>query len=246
MNMSQAQAAGDMERVSYFQKEAKKTPLGINAASPRDIMLYGYKALPESESRYLESFKQLKTTEQRARALRLASPTMGYLLTNYWQAQTPSGKFSDPFMEQKAQEFTPATFRQNVLTDLMASVQLPNRSWEGWDPKVNLNAARTKYIESIGEDIHNFGLWESDVRQYERQFPELPVPELLDIPSSPVVTFNENVARLGLTSQVLGYNFGYGGRNSQQIHYNYPRHHDIYASYYNHDYRITSSIYNYR
>jgi len=246
MNMAQAAARGDIERTKYFEKEAKGTPLGINVASPRDIMLHGYKSLPESERRYLETFKGLTDTGERARALNLVSPSMGYLLTNYWSSQIPSGQFTSPAMIEPSGMYPPDVFRGNVLADLLANVQLPGKDWQGWDGRVNLNAAKTKYIERIGEDIHNFGMWESDVRQYERQFPDLPVPDILDLPNNPSTIFQENMHRLGLTSQVLGYNFGYGGRNNQNFTYRVPAFHDQYNAYRSQDYRLVSSLYNYR
>ena len=210
-------------------------------------MLYGRSSLSPWERPYLEPFKGLKTTAERERAMGMVSPTMGYLLSNYWKNEMPTGRgFSSPGMKSFGEMYDPDVFRGNILNDLMARVELPEGDWSGWDPRVDLKAAKIKYIERTGEDIHNFGMWDSDARRLGRQFPNIGVPEIMSLNEPTTATFMSNMSALGLDLQMLGYGFGYGGGSGMNISFMHNRYEDRSRSMLSRHYRLQSSLYNYQ
>ena len=46
---------------------------------------------------------------------------------------------------------------------------MPGPNWIGWHPKVDLEDIKLKVVETLGEDMHDYGLWQSRARTLNRK-----------------------------------------------------------------------------
>lgn len=197
-NLELAKQAGDGELMASFRKEMKRSYLGVNPRSPRDAAIYAKLSMDPSEAPYFEHFVDVKSTEERKRILKLVPETTAYVLTNIWAGQAPAGEeVFDEDLSLASRRFDPGAYRQEKLDNFLETTDLPEKDWPGWDPRVSITASKVKWIENRGDNIHNFGLWESDRRRVTRQFPTLQPPDIstgLNVPSR----YIQNLSRLGL------------------------------------------------
>lgn len=50
-------------------------------------------------------------------------------------------------------------------THLLGNVTLPPANWVGWHPSVDLEDVKLKVVQSLGEDMHDYNLWESRAKE---------------------------------------------------------------------------------
>jgi hypothetical protein len=78
-----------------------------------------------------------------------------------------------PFSEELGAEFSEAVrkgharphkyadwYRQKEITEYFQSHELPDESWIGWDPRVDMEDVKMKFVRQEGYDFHDFDLWE--------------------------------------------------------------------------------------
>ncbi len=49
-------------------------------------------------------------------------------------------------------------------TKLLPEVSMPGADWVGWHPSVDLEDVKLKVVETLGEDMHDYGLWPSRLK----------------------------------------------------------------------------------
>lgn len=78
------------------------------------------------------------------------------------------------FSKRKVSE---AEFRNNIATAIIEKYDgnVPNREWLGWNKDVKLSDVKLQYVMDEGMDIHDFNLWEPQVRElaYKDKIPDI-------------------------------------------------------------------------
>lgn len=59
--------------------------------------------------------------------------------------------------------------RREELNTYFSKMPLPPPEWIGWHPKVDLEDIKLKVVENLGEDMHDYGLWQSRARTLPRK-----------------------------------------------------------------------------
>jgi len=243
MGADAALAAGDKENALSFKNMMKRTPAGISRGDPKTIDMYGRAALSEWERPYFESMKGIQTSEERARALGIVSPTLGFMLSSYWKQQMPKYMgFENKDLQSYELTHSPQAFQRYALQDVVGAKNLPGKDWSGFDARINMNAVKIKYLENEGLNIHNFGLWESQRDQYHRQFPDIEIPQIMEFGPSKVGLLDTIVSRAGLDSQSL-VAMGYGGNSASNVVYRQSYVNQRLEAKRRQDYRLVSSLY---
>lgn len=238
-----ARSLGDGKLIDYFKGQMARTPAGLNTYNPRQVLLYGYGSVPNTEKWYVNSLSNLQTTEERERALNLASPALGNVLMAKWRQRLPFGEsFESDQMKIYNDFFSPRKFSNYALSGVVNSKGLPGEDWVGWDPRVSLDAAKLKFLERTSEDIHNFGLWENQRRQYAAQFPDLEAPDFFDMGEPTFANGMQFSSQNDLRFNVNQL-FGYGIQGNQRVVYQQNRLPSMVRSFRDNDFRFGSRLY---
>jgi hypothetical protein len=51
----------------------------------------------------------------------------------------------------------------------MSTYPMPREDWIGWHQDVDMSDVKVRYVDRIGSDLHDYGLWESDLRKSNGQ-----------------------------------------------------------------------------
>jgi len=51
-------------------------------------------------------------------------------------------------------------YRQKEMQEYFETHQLPDENWVGWDPRVDLEDVKMKFVRDEGYDFHDYDLWE--------------------------------------------------------------------------------------
>lgn len=171
-NFNAANKAGDGELGQAFQNELKHTPLGLNPKNQFEAKVYGKLAVSSAEQPYFDYFSNVKSTKQRERILNLAPSDSAYLLTNIWKNKLPQGEqtLGSASLNAAAETYDSDRYKAAETTRFLSRHDMPDKNWMGWDPRVSSYAVKTKWVENAADNIHNYGLWESEQGRYGRQF----------------------------------------------------------------------------
>lgn len=126
----------EVYRASYLQRAAK------------DVNRIGRKGF-ETEKDYRESVKFLDYV--REDQFRQGQPYTAEL----------GAEFTRAVRKGKAKPHRYADwYRQKELQEYFQTHQLPDESWIGWDPRVDMEDVKMKFVREEGYDFHDYDLWE--------------------------------------------------------------------------------------
>jgi hypothetical protein len=159
-----AAEAGDGRAAAQFRWQASQTRVGVNPmGSPLSI----YWALPAEERSYFNSFVQTTDHNERKRILEMVPSDMGNLYRSLWSridSSDPSLYGTSTVIDQ--------SYMRNQLTQAqteMSGYPMPSPDWIGWHEDVDMSDVQVRYVDRIGADLHDYGLWESDMRKSKGQ-----------------------------------------------------------------------------
>jgi len=142
---------------------------------------------PEKQARILELVPESLKEIYRASWLRRAAKQIGgakrkRILSEKDQEEADKilryveedmGRQGQPFSEDLLNEYNKAIrlgrakpgryadwYRQKEMASYFESHRLPDESWIGWDPRVDLEDVKMKYVREEGYDFHDYDLWE--------------------------------------------------------------------------------------
>jgi len=180
---NQAGAMGDKAGKRALLRQASETRYGVN---PQGNPLGIYKALPDSEKKFFDSFAYAAGSD-RKRILEMVPGDQAALYESVWN-RLDAG---DPTMSPYAQRQLDEQFLSQKYAELMMD-PMPHDDWIGWHQDVSLDDVKMKYISTLGKDIHEYDMWESQERQMVRK-PYLEGSDefLMQSPFSPGRTYIE-------------------------------------------------------
>jgi hypothetical protein len=141
---------------------AAKTRQGVNpTGDPMSI----YMSLPEEERKFFNSFATAKP-EDRERILEMIPEDQKHLYTAVWSSLDSGAPMGNPDAKP--------TFDESYLYDQydqldMTQYPVPKPDWIGWNKDVDINDVKIKYVDSLGTDMRDYDLWESQAKRVRRQ-----------------------------------------------------------------------------
>lgn len=216
----QAAKAGDGQAAAQYRWQASQTRVGVN---PMGAPLSIYWSLQAEERPFFNAFMQAGPQE-RGRILEMVPADQRSLYQTLWSridSGDPSLYGTSTVMDEQ--------YMANKLTktyDEMSGYPMPKPDWIGWHQDVDMSDVQVRYVDRLGADLHDYGLWESDMRKSQGQ----PFLEGAEEPffGQPSVHFGNirseiyNMLGDGLRPPKLSFN-SYPGNPTAQITYNDTR-----------------------
>jgi hypothetical protein len=160
----QAAQAGDGRGAAQFRWQASQTRVGVN---PQGSPLSIYWALPAEERPYFNSFIQTTNEDERKRILEMVPVDQGNLYRSLW-SRMDSG---DPTLYGTSTVLDQSYMRDQLsrTSSEMSGYPMPSPDWIGWHQDVDMSDVEVRYVDRMGADLHDYGLWESDLRKSQGQ-----------------------------------------------------------------------------
>jgi hypothetical protein len=160
MNLvKEAEAMGDSRAVAQFKWQASQTRAGI---SPDASPLSMYWTLPGEDRAYFNAFSQAQGSD-RDRILEMVAPDQKKIYQSIW-TRMDNG---DPSLYSTGSNVDMA-YMETQLNKTYQSLDgepVPDPDWIGWRQEVDLSDIQVRYVEKIGADLHDYGLWESGLKK---------------------------------------------------------------------------------
>lgn len=216
------QATNPNDKQRYL-KLASRTRVGVN---PQGDALGIYMSLPDSEKKFFDAFANAKASE-RDRILELMPQDQAHLYQSIWN-RIDTGNQQSLYSGSQVQFNEEEMMAKSM--ELQQEMELPAPDWVGWHKDVDMEDIKLKYVSSLGEDIHNYGKFDSQLRRLDRR-PYLNQSEnfvyLQGMPDSRSVMERLRDKRSIDFRNLNIYNQRNGQPSSAYINYNYDRSTDI-------------------
>jgi len=191
----EAESKGDTKLLSYYMSKARGTMIGINPliADPEMIA----QVIPKGERPYFMAFANEPNPEKRQEILEMLPASERRLMAATWFRQMNHASMSESeipqyreyvrnegYMTDMEQQIIPGLSNkyagevEPAILDRMAEIYqfleennlpLPGENWKGWQSQVDMQDIKLMYLKSIGEDIHEYDLWEDRERMLARK-----------------------------------------------------------------------------
>ena len=154
------QATNPKDKERYL-RIASRTRVGVN---PQGDAMSIYMSLPDSEKKYFDAFASADKT-QRDRILEMMPEDQAHLYQSIWN-RIDTGNQQSLYYGSQVEMNEDEIFKKSM--ELQQDMDLPPPDWVGWHKDVDMEDIKLKYITSIGEDIHNYNKFDSQVRRVNR------------------------------------------------------------------------------
>lgn len=161
---NEAEANGDGRLKQRYLFQASNTRSGVN---PQGNPLSIYWTLPQQDRAFFNAFSQAQGAD-RDRILEMVPEDQVHLYQAVW-SRADAG---DPKMfPGSAASVDQAYLTQQFygLEDYFRIEPEPPDDWIGWHEDVDIGDIKVKYIDKIGQDLHDHGAWESQLKQAQAQ-----------------------------------------------------------------------------
>jgi len=191
----QAEEKGHDRLISYYMAKARGTMIGINPliAEPEQVM----QVLPKSERPYFAAFANEPNPEKRQEIMEMLPASQRRLMAGTWFRQMNHASMleeeipqyreyvrNEGYMTDAEKQVIPGLAKvyggavEPAALDRMAEIYqfldennlpLPSENWKGWQAQIDMQDLKLMYLKSIGEDIHEYDLWEDRERMLARK-----------------------------------------------------------------------------
>jgi hypothetical protein len=158
------QAENQKDRNRYISLAAR-TRTGVN---PNGDALSVYLALPNADKRFFDAFANAQKDE-RERILELVPEDQKHLYQNIW-SRIDSGENVSLLSSDKAvidEEYMRE--KMYLMEEYFRNKPMPSVDWIGWHKDVDIEDIKVKYVDNSGQEIHDYDMWESQVRNVSRK-----------------------------------------------------------------------------
>jgi len=224
----EARMAGDGRAAASAEWKAGQTRTGVN---PMGNPLSIYWSLPDEDRKFFDAFSKAKGSD-RGRILQMVPEDQTHLYQAIWN-RVDSG---DETLWAGSKTGLDNQYMAAQLGEAHSYMQgraMPPDDFIGWHADVDMDDIKVRYVENMGRELHDFGLWESQLKQSMSQ----PFLEGSD-------DFMHNGVNGGLNSRIRSEIHNMiggpgqspslqiaptgGGSNSMVFTYNDDRHNELY------------------
>lgn len=161
MNVAeQARMAGDNKTADRAEYAASQTRMGIN---PQGNPMGIYWSLPNEDRAFFNAFA-LAEGKDRKRILEMIPQDQTHLYQALW-SRLDAG---DP-MHTEGPSTPDKAYLQQQYQQALAMTPMPREDWLGWHQEIDLSDIKVKYVNELGRDMHDFGLWEQQLKKVDAQ-----------------------------------------------------------------------------
>jgi len=144
---------------------AARTRIGV---APDGDALSMYLSLPTADKRFFDAFAHAEGSD-REKILELIPEDQHHLYMNVW-SRLDEGE--DLSLLASSKSIINEEYMYERLSEVREDMKLgpmPKADWIGWHKDVDVNDIKIKYIDSLGEEIHDYDTWRSQVRSVSRK-----------------------------------------------------------------------------
>ena len=213
---------GNITAAQAAERAAGQTRHGVN---PQGSPLAIYYSLPAEERKFFNAFAFAEDSEK-ARILEMIPRDQQHLYKAIW-SRVAAGEFSmaDSTVAGGFQDLGYLESRMDEAETYMEDQPMPDPDWIGWNADVSMDDIRVRYINELGKDLHDFGMWESDLKRSMRQpFLEGSTDYLYNQGKINMVSGSDNALRGNNAVSAMRYE---GIRSSFNVTYNDDRQMEI-------------------
>jgi len=158
---------GDSSKAQDYIRLQSNTVTGVDAFGDQNIIRA---ALPAVQRKYFDAFSSARSLSEREEILQLIPESYRRIYQAQW-ARMDAELSGDTATLERLQEAYSAYQPDpaEVIAYFDEKGGIPDRSWLGFHPGVDLEDVKLKYAMSEGMDIHDFGFWDSHVRLLARK-----------------------------------------------------------------------------
>lgn len=163
--MQLAEQAENQKDKNRYIGLAARTRTGVN---PNGDALSVYLALPNADKRFFDAFANAQR-DDRERILELVPEDQKHLYQNIW-SRIDSGENVSLLSSDKAvidEEYMKE--KMHSMEEYFKDKPMPSVDWIGWHKDVDIEDIKVKYVDNSGSEIHDFDMWESQVRNVSRK-----------------------------------------------------------------------------
>ena len=186
----QAEISGDERMAREYRRMSRKTVTGRN---PYEQDVYVRSSVPRPERDYFDAFVNTTSPKERERILEIVPPYMRSVYVAQWNIQDyqatgdqelgeliqrarlyggmpiDEGSYS-LYQKENPQGMSYAEwYKAQELDEYFVENPLPRPDFVGWSPDVDLQDVKLKMLLDEGANIHDYGLWDSQVRLLARK-----------------------------------------------------------------------------
>lgn len=157
-------ATNPKDRKRYLNLAAR-TRTGVN---PGGDALSMYLSLPTQEKRFFDAFAHAEGSD-RERILELVPEDQHHLYKAVWERLDAGESLS---MLSSSKPIIDEEYMYSKYSQVQEELNLgpaPKADWIGWHKDVDINDIKVKYVSSLGEDVHDYDMWNSQVRNASRK-----------------------------------------------------------------------------
>ena len=163
--MRLAEQAENQKDRNRYMGLAARTRTGVN---PNGDALSVYLALPNADKRFFDAFANAQV-DDRERILELVPEDQKHLYQNIW-SRIDSGENVSLLSSDKAildEEYM--YNKMQSMEEYFKNKPMPSVDWVGWHKDVDMEDVKVKYVDNLGADVHDYDMWESQVRNVSRK-----------------------------------------------------------------------------
>lgn len=160
MNLAkEARAQGRLKEANQYETAAAGTRMGVN---PQGDPMAIYWSLPDEDRRFFNSFANAKGRE-RKRILSMVPEDQKHLYEAVWGRLDRGEDLYPQGVDAPDMQYMNSQFYS------MDTSPMPPADWIGFNEHVDLQDIRVRYVQEQGKDLHDYGLWESQVKKSYNQ-----------------------------------------------------------------------------
>ena len=185
----QARMNGKSKDAAAYSRAAHKTVFGTNTNAP---ILKQYSALPQAEKERFEGFRRVTDRRKRERILDLLPEDVKPIMISVWDQQegkNPSRQSSRAQTDDN---------KMAIVEDYLTKEGMPEETWAGWNPHMDMSDVKLKYVEENGYDPMQFNYWPSQEAMLARK----PYTENIETG----IPFHTSVGKRLFRNNIMGYN----------------------------------------
>jgi hypothetical protein len=151
-----ARAAGDGKMANKYEYMASTTRMGVN---PQGNPLSMYWTLPEQDRAFFNAFAYAEGSE-RGRILEMVPGDQTHLYQAIWKRMDEG----DPSLFPGARGGLDKQYVNDQFYSMGQEGPAPPEDWIGWHEDVDMQDIRVRYVNELGKDLHDYGLWENQLK----------------------------------------------------------------------------------
>jgi hypothetical protein len=153
----QAKQQGDGRLATRYQYLAGSTRMGVN---PQGNPLSIYWTLPDADRAFFNAFAYAQGSD-RERIKEMVPGDQTQLYDAIWKRMDDG----DPSLFPGGYNGPDKQHLNNQFYGMGDNQPSPPEDWIGWHSDVDIRDIRVRYINELGKDLHDYGLWENQLKE---------------------------------------------------------------------------------